>query len=133
VVSGRFGTHWPGISGQFLDFGLRGRNLAGSGAMDALRGRVARGHTGNPFAPGGSCHLYYWFAIRLSNRSGASTFHAQAYIPTQPAQAIEEAWLSHAHEDPGRPEGAIAPPRQGAQAGLGETRFPRVGLVRARV
>src|SRR5256885_11335261 len=56
-------------------------------------------------------------------------FHAQAYIPTQPAQAIEEARISLAHEDPGRPESSFPPPRQGAQAGLSKTRFPRIGIV----
>ena len=70
--------------------------------------------------------LYSEFALRALHESGAARFHAQAYIPTQPAQAIQEARISHAHEDPGRPEGSIPPPRQGAQAGLGETRFPRV-------
>ncbi len=67
--------------------------------------------------------LYLQFALRPTNESGAAIFHAQAYIPTQPAQAIEEARLSRAHEDPGRPESSVAPPRQGAQAGLGEARF----------
>ena len=117
--------------GVSFRFRRRGDNLSIWG-WTQWRARVPAPHRQPPFAQGASCHLYCWFAIRLTNRSGASTFHAQTYIPTQPAQAIEEARLSHAHEDPGRPEGASAPPRQGAQAGLGETRFPRVGLVRAR-
>src|SRR5579864_3501360 len=79
-----------------------------------------------PFAPIAPRHLYSSFVLRPSTESGAAIFHAQAYIPTQPAQAIQEARISHAHEDPGRPEGAFPPPRQGAQAGLGETRFPRI-------
>src|SRR5580704_17512837 len=70
--------------------------------------------------------LYLRFALTLSKQSGASTFHAQAYIPTQPAQAIEDTRISHAHEDPGRQEGYFPPARQGAQTGLGETRFPRI-------
>jgi hypothetical protein len=69
--------------------------------------------------------LYLRFALRLSKESGASYF-AQAYIPTQPAQAIEDTRISHAHEDPGRQESNFPPSRQGAQAGLGETRFPRI-------
>src|SRR6202140_4326396 len=71
-------------------------------------------------------HLYSTFALTLSTESGAAIFHAQAYIPTQPAQAKQEAWLSHAHEDPGWPEGNFPPPRQRAQAGLREARLPRV-------
>jgi ribonuclease P protein component len=74
-------------------------------------------------------HLYSSFVLSPSFVSGAAIFHAQAYIPTQPAQAIEEAWLSRAHEDPGRPESAFPPPRQGAQAGFREAGFPRVTVV----
>src|ERR1035438_7284680 len=66
------------------------------------------------FGENGGGDLYLRFALTLSNESGARTFHAQAYIPTQPAQAIEEARLSHAHEDPRRSEGSSTPPRQGA-------------------
>src|SRR5579864_5151795 len=73
--------------------------------------------------PGGD--LYLRFALTLSKKAGASYF-AQAYIPTQPAQAIEDTRISHAHEDPGRQESNFPPARQGAQAGLGETRFPRI-------
>ncbi len=62
-------------------------------------------------------HLYLSFAHTLSSQLGARIFHAEAYIPTQPAQAEQEARLPRAHEDPGRPEGTFAPPRQGAQAG----------------
>ena len=76
--------------------------------------------------------LYLRFALTPSNESGASTFHAQAYIPTQPAQAIEDTRISHAHEDPGRQEGNFPPARQGAQTGLGETRIPRIVQWRGR-
>jgi hypothetical protein len=69
--------------------------------------------------------LYLRFVLTLSKESGASYF-AQAYIPTQPAQAIEDTRISQAHEDPGRQEGYFPPARQGAQAGLGETRLPRI-------
>src|ERR1700740_3058489 len=69
--------------------------------------------------------LYLRFALRLSKESGASYF-AQAYIPTQPAQAIEDTRISRAHEDPGRQESTFPPARQGAQTGLGKTRFPRI-------
>src|ERR1700736_5879415 len=69
--------------------------------------------------------LYLRFALTLSKESGASYF-AQAYIPTQPAQAIEDTRISRAHEDPGRQGSYFPPARQGAQAGLGETRFPRI-------
>jgi hypothetical protein len=72
-------------------------------------------------------HLYSSFVLIPSTESGAATFHAQAYIPTQPAQAVQEARIPHAHEDPGRPKSSISPPRQGAQAGLCETRLPRIG------
>ena len=58
--------------------------------------------------------LYLRFALTLSKQSGAATFHAQTYIPTQPAQAVQEAWIPHAHEDPGRPESSFPPSREGA-------------------
>jgi hypothetical protein len=61
--------------------------------------------------------------------SGAAIFHAQAYIPTQPAQAKQEAWFSHAHEDSGRQKGDFPPPRQGAEAGFREARLPRVAFL----
>src|ERR1700692_1166710 len=75
--------------------------------------------------------LYLRFALTLSKQSGASYF-AQAYIPTQPAQAIESTRISHAHEDQGRKEMDFPPSRQGAQTGLGETRFPRIIQWRVR-
>ena len=81
-----------------------------------------------PFALTASCHLYLPFALTLSRESGAAIFHAQAYIPTQPAQAKQEARLSHAYEDPGRPEGDFPPPRQRTEAGLGEAWLPRVAF-----
>jgi ribonuclease P protein component len=74
-------------------------------------------------------HLYFLFALTLSTESGAAIFHAQAYIPTQPAQAEQEAWFSHAHEDPGRQKGDFPPPRQGTEAGLRKTRLPRVAFL----
>jgi ribonuclease P protein component len=61
--------------------------------------------------------------------SGAAIFHAQAYIPTQPAQAKQEAWFSHAHEDSGRQKGDFPPPRQGAEAGFRKARLPRVAFL----
>jgi len=64
--------------------------------------------------PQPSRHLYSTFALTLSRESGAAIFHAQAYIPTQPAQAKQEAWLSHAHEDPGRQKGDFPPRAKGA-------------------
>jgi ribonuclease P protein component len=70
--------------------------------------------------------LYLSFVLTLSKESGAAPFHAQAYIPAQPAQAKQNTRLSHAHEDPGRPEGSFPPPRQGAQAGRRQARLPRV-------
>jgi len=81
-----------------------------------------------PFALLRPRHLYLPFALTLSAESGAAIFHAQAYIPTQPAQAKQEAWLSHAHEDPGRPKGDFPPPRQGTEAGFRETWLPRVAF-----
>lgn len=78
------------------------------------------------FGTNAAPHLYSTFGSRPLNESGAATFHAEAYIPTQPAQAIEEARISLAHEDPGRPEGSFPPPRQGAQAGLCKARIPRI-------
>src|SRR6202166_595549 len=77
------------------------------------------------FGGNGERDLYLRFALTLSKESGASYF-AQAYIPTQPAQAIEDTRISRAHEDPGRQESNFPPTRQGAQAGLGKTRFPRL-------
>ena len=73
-----------------------------------------------------AARLYSTFGSRPLNESGAATFNAEANFPTQPAQAIEEARISLAHEDPGRPKGSFPPPRQGAQAGLCKARIPRI-------
>ena len=82
-----------------------------------------------PFALEPLRHLYSTFALTLSTESGAAIFHAQAYIPTQPAQASQEAWFSHAHEDPGRQKGDFPPPRQGTEAGFRKTWLPRVAFL----
>src|SRR5258708_19779687 len=84
--------------------------------------------TGSPFAPIAPRHLYSLFALTPSNESGAATFHAQPYIPTQPAQAIQQARLSHAHEDPGRQEGDSPPPPQAPQTPLAQPRLPPLPL-----
>jgi len=89
-------------------------------------------NSGAGFGGKAGSDLYLRFALRLSNESGARTFHAQAYIPTQPAQAIESSRISQAHEDPGRQEGNFPPARQGAQTGLGKTRIPRIVQWRGR-
>src|SRR5579862_5222362 len=60
---------------------------------------------------------------RLSS-SGAAIFHAQAHIPAQPSSPLEDARISYADEDQGRPGGDFAPARQGPQAGVGEARLP---------
>ena len=95
-------------------------------SLDRLETRDSQLGATHPLGTNALCHLYLQFALTLSNESGAATFHAQAYIPTQPAQAIKDSRISHAHEDPGRQEGHFPPARQGAQAGLGKTRFPRI-------
>ena len=56
--------------------------------------------------------------------SGAAIFHAQAHIPAQPSSPLEDARISDADEDQGRPRGDLAPARQGPQAGVGEARLP---------
>jgi hypothetical protein len=63
------------------------------------------------FGANARADLYLQIVLSLSNESGAATFHAQAYIPTQPAQAIEKARISLAHEDPRRPKSSFSPPR----------------------
>jgi hypothetical protein len=60
---------------------------------------------------------------RLSS-SGAAIFHAQAHIPAQPSSPLEDARISYADEDQGRPRRDFAQARQGPQAGVGEARFP---------
>jgi len=60
---------------------------------------------------------------RLSS-SGAAIFHAQAHIPAQPSSPLEDARISYADEDQGRPRGDFAKARQGPQAGVGEARLP---------
>jgi ribonuclease P protein component len=92
------------------------------------KSRKQRQNRTRPFALTASRHLYLRFALTLSRESGAAIFHAQAYIPTQPAQAKQEARVSHAYEDPGRPEGDFPPPRQRTEAGLGEAWLPRVAF-----
>jgi len=99
--------------------------------LDAVEIRIANVERRCRFGGNAGGDLYLRFALTLSKQSGASYF-AQAYIPTQPAQAIEGARISQAHEDPGRQESNFPPARQGAQAGLGETRFPRIIQRRVR-
>ena len=98
-----------------------GTRVGGEGAFCRLYTTILTGVGANAHAD-----LYLQFVQSLWNESGAATFHAQAYIPTQPAQAIEKARISLAHEDPRRPKSSFSPPRQGAQAGLCETRFPSI-------
>jgi hypothetical protein len=56
--------------------------------------------------------------------SGAAIFHAQAHIPAQPSSPLEDARISYADEDQGRPSGNFATARQGPQARVGEARLP---------
>jgi ribonuclease P protein component len=101
-----------------------------SGPMAAATAQLKNGERKpSPFALTPPRHLYSSLALTLSTESGAAIFHAQAYIPTEPAQAKQEAWLSHAHENPGRPEGDFPPPRQGAKARFREARLPRVAFL----
>jgi hypothetical protein len=90
-------------------------------ASEIWVGGKLRSHSS--FVSNAAADLYFWFALTPSNKSGAAIFHAQTHVPTESAQAIEEARVSHAHEDSGRPESTFPPPRQGAQAGLRQTWF----------
>src|SRR5215469_5986577 len=78
------------------------------------------------FARGAYAHLYLSFASRLLIQSGAGIFHAETYISTQPAQALEKARVPDSDEDQERSSSAVASPGQGTQTRLGETGFPRV-------
>jgi ribonuclease P protein component len=116
----------------FFPAGAEGRAMrnCGSNRAPTLETRNWKPETAPPpFALTPLRHLYLPFAITPSTESGAAIFHAQAYIPTQPAQAKQEAWISHAHEDPGRPEGDFPPPRQGTEAGFREARLSRVAFL----
>ena len=81
---------------------------------------------GRSFAAFAARHLYFSFASRQLIQSGAGIFHAQTYISTQPAQALEKARVPDSDEDEERSQGAVAAPGQGTQARLGEAGFPRV-------
>jgi ribonuclease P protein component len=52
--------------------------------------------------------------------------NAEADIPTQPPPPRQSARVPAAHEDQERAGRAVAPPRQGTQARLGEPRLPRL-------
>ena len=97
-------------------------NSQGRGSPEAEKHRKVE-----RFGANAAADLYFQFALTPKKESGAPTFHAETYIPTQSAQAVQEARIPHAHEDPGRPESSFPPSRQGAQAGLSEARFPRIG------
>jgi hypothetical protein len=71
-------------------------------------------------------HLYSRFVFPHFFRLGASTFHAQAHIPAQPAPPVQETRLPFADENARRPEGFVAAPRQRAQTRFRETWIPRV-------
>lgn len=97
--------------------------------LRALRGQRLFPLPGAPaFALTAPAHLYLSFVLTLSTEPGVAIFHAQAYIPTEPAQAKQEAWISHAHENPGRQKGDFPPPRQGTEACIREARIPRIAL-----
>lgn len=55
-------------------------------------------------------------------------FNAQAYVPTQPASPLKDAWFSHPHEDEGWAGGDLPPARQRTQTGFREARFPGINF-----
>src|SRR5919108_6581803 len=60
----------------------------------------------------------------------SSTFHAETHVPTESPATLEDAWLSHANEDPRRPGSVGAAPRQRTQTGFGEAGISRVAGTR---
>ena len=56
----------------------------------------------------------------------SSPFHAEAYVPTEPAPPLKDARVSQPDEDQERARGTGASARQGTQAGLGQTGLPGV-------
>ena len=89
-------------------------------AQDDARLRGCAGSLGRcPALPLVPSLLYTrWFLER------SAIVHAEAHIPTQPAPPFEDARLPPADEDPGRTQGAVAPPGPRAQAGLGQPGLP---------
>jgi hypothetical protein len=85
------------------------------GLARSLRRLVSRFCRGaNPRAKSGVCrvarrHLYFSFASRKLIQPGAGIFHAETYISTQPAEALEEARIPDPHEDEERSPSAVAP------------------------
>jgi ribonuclease P protein component len=84
-----------------------------------------------------SCHpsrlpaaptVIYTFRLPQGTRfnQGAGIFHAETYIFTQPAEALESTRVPHPHEDQERSRGVVASPGQGTQARRRKTGFPRV-------
>ena len=80
----------------------------------------------NWFAARSLRHLYSWFVLRPLIESGAAIFHAQTHFPTQPAETLEKARLPNSDEDEERSSSAVAPSRQGSQAGFCEARLSRI-------
>jgi hypothetical protein len=66
------------------------------------------------------------FCSTRSPESGAVESNAEADIPTQSPPPCQGARVPAAHEDEERTGRAVAPPRQGTQARLGEPRLPRL-------
>ena len=81
---------------------------------------------GGQFACQARRTVYFWFALSnfLPVRSAVS--NAEAHIPTQPSSPVQDARVSFSHEDQERTGGDFPPSRQGTQARLRNTRFPRV-------
>src|SRR5438477_105324 len=69
-----------------------------------------------PFAPIAPCHLYFPFASGQLIQSGAGIFHAETYISTQPAEALESTRVPHPHEDQERSRSIVALPGLGTHA-----------------
>src|SRR5947209_3058911 len=84
-------------------------------------GRNVRPHV----CPAAVGHLYFYFALFTDiQSSGAAIFHAQTHVPAQPSSPLEDARISYADEDQGRPRGDFAAARQGPQASVCKTRLP---------
>ena len=91
------------------------------GRLPARAASLALQFAANRFLP-----IYFGFASGLIFDSGAASFHAEAYVSTEPSPSFEDARVPQSYEDQERAGRSFAPSRQGPQTRVRKARIPRV-------
>jgi hypothetical protein len=70
--------------------------------------------------------IYFGFASGVIFHSGVASFHAEAYVSTEPSPSFEDARVPQSYENQERTGRSFAPSRKGPQARVRKARIPRV-------